>query len=122
VMKSHMPSSCPKQITLSSGEIPISFILISEENKNEKCFMKQILNYYVGGGFHKWWVLLFCFVLLFCVISISAFYSSNRTCIGWRWKCFFRHYSMCLCKIYQINKRSLTTSNPVLIFTYRITF
>lgn len=52
-MKSHMPSSCPKQITLSSGEIPISFILISEENKNEKCFIKQILNYYVGGGFHK---------------------------------------------------------------------
>lgn len=52
-MKSHMPSSCPKQITLSSGEIPISFILISEENKNEKCFMKQILNYYVGGGFYK---------------------------------------------------------------------
>lgn len=27
-MKSHMPNSCPKQMTLSSGEIPISSILL----------------------------------------------------------------------------------------------
>lgn len=65
---------------------------------------------------------LFCFVLLFCVISISAFNSSYRYSLVFDGvgNAFFRHYSMCLCKIYQINKRSLTISNPVLIVTYRI--
>lgn len=62
-------------------------------------------------------------VLFYCVISISAFNSSNRySFVGWHSKCFFRHYSMCLCKMYQINIRSLSISNPVLICTYRVVY
>lgn len=49
VMKSHMPRSCPKQITLSSGEIPISFIL---RTKIKHILSNNFFNYVTSTMFY----------------------------------------------------------------------